>query len=230
MPPARLLTTAVRTASARSLAPLEAPPEAQTKDAEAPELPPFLREIKELDLQAGQTNCGSAEDYLSALRTYAGQVGDYLGEIEKFHAAGDIENATIKIHALKSTSRLIGAGEIGELAQRLENAGKARDVQVLDAELTELLSRCRALGAALSPLVPADDADADQNAPLIDADELQAAYGLIKEALAAGDLAAIDEIVLNLKGYRIPPEEAAKVKSIIKAAENFEHETLADIV
>ena len=73
-------------------------------------------------------------------------------EIEQCRSANDIRNLTIKIHALKSTSRAIGAVQLGDFAQRLENAGKNEDLETLDRELPDFLSRYRQLGKDLAPL------------------------------------------------------------------------------
>ena len=50
----------------------------------------------------------------------------------------DISNTTVKVHALKSTSRAIGAESLGSLAEKLELAGKSGDEAFLDAELAGL--------------------------------------------------------------------------------------------
>ena len=44
-------------------------------------------------------------------------------ELEKLLQEGDYENYTIKVHALKSSARLIGAEELSETARKLEAYG-----------------------------------------------------------------------------------------------------------
>ena len=116
------------------------------------ELPAFLNKLTELDLDSGLSYCGDAEDYIETLKMYSGSAQKKAEEIEKYWAEKDIKNTTIKVHALKSASRSIGALELGELAARLEEAGKSGDLDTLDKELEELLSRYRQLANDLEPL------------------------------------------------------------------------------
>lgn len=180
---------------------------AETENREKTEqLPDFLNGIAEIDSAVGLQNCGSQETYLSTLKTYGSSVSGYADEIEALQQAGDMENATIRIHALKSTSRIIGAQELSILAQRLEDAGKAGDEQVLHAELGGFLTRCRDLGNKLSAVL-ANPQPEDDSRPLIDLDELQAAYNQIESALEEGALQQIDEIAERLGDYRRAAEE-----------------------
>ncbi|WP_196808797.1 ATP-binding protein [Butyrivibrio sp. FC2001] len=122
-------------------------------------LPDFLRDIKELDIDSGLDYCGDCEDYLMALETYLGSAEKKAEEIEKYWAERDIKNTTIKVHALKSTSRSIGALELGEFAARLEKAGNSGDQEILEKELGELISRYRQLAKDLEPLKDLEESD-----------------------------------------------------------------------
>ena len=195
-----------------------------------PKLPEFLEHIGEINTAAGITNCGSVDGYIGALKTYADMIGDHADETEKYWNDGDIANATIKIHAMKSTSRIIGAVDIGEFAQSLENAGKAGDARTLGAHIGELLERCRALGEQLSPLLDKPEETEDESLPLISEEELQEAYALIKEASEAFRFDNINEIAESLKDYRIPDTEKERVKSIIKAVDDLEYDKLPEIL
>ena len=115
-------------------------------------LPAFLYDIKELDPDAGLSYCGDAEDYIMALTLYLGSAEEKAEEIEKYWAAGDIKNTTVKVHGLKSSSRAIGALELGEFAERLEKAGNSNDTEILDKELEILISRYRQLANELEPI------------------------------------------------------------------------------
>ena len=196
-----------------------------------PKLPDFVEYIGEISTDAGVTNCGSVEGYISALKTYAEMIGNHADETEKFWQAGDLENATIKIHAMKSTSRIIGAIAIGELAQKLETAGKEGDAQTVGAGIGELLERCRKLGAQLSPLRDDTEEAADDDAlPPISTEELHEAYEMIKEANSMFQLDNINEIAESLRGYRIPDEEKERVKALIKAVDDLDYDKLTEIL
>ncbi len=122
-------------------------------------LPDFLYNLKELDVDSGLTYCGDAEDYLMTLRMYLDSAEQKAKEIEKYWDERDIKNTTIKVHALKSSSHAIGALELGEFAAKLEKAGNNGDVEVLDKELGELVSRYRQLARDLEPLKDMEESD-----------------------------------------------------------------------
>ncbi|MCR4925641.1 MAG: response regulator, partial [Clostridiales bacterium] len=194
-------------------------------------LPDFISEIEELDTSIGLNNCGSVDAYLSTLKTYAEMIEENADETEKFWKSRDILNTTVKVHAMKSTSRIVGAKSIGELAQELENAGNENDTEKLEANIENLLERCRNLGKLLSSLRDDDTDDfSDENLPLISDDELKEAYALLKEALEAGQFDNITEIAENLKDYRIPEEAKGCVKEILKAVDNLDYDKLSEIL
>ncbi|WP_051656421.1 ATP-binding protein [Butyrivibrio sp. AE3004] len=116
------------------------------------ELPGFLYDINELDLDSGLEYCGDAEDYIMALTTYMSSAEKRAEEIENYWKAGDIQNTTIKVHGLKSALRMVGALELGEFAASLEKAGNSGDSEMLDKELFGLLARHRQLAKELEPL------------------------------------------------------------------------------
>ena len=191
-------------------------------------LPEYLKEIKELDLSKGLQNCGSVQTYLDTLQTYAGRIGPDTDEVELYWLQGDLENVTIKVHALKSTSRIIGATGIGELAQRLENAGKEQDLETLRTQMDGLLERCRGLGRELAPLCSAGKGE--EKLPLMQIQQLQEAYTLLREFASVGDYDSVDDVMKKLLGYKIPEEEKQKVDSLRKAVDDLEYERLAELL
>ena len=139
------------------------------------------------------------------------------------------KNATIKIHALKSTSRIIGAGDIGELAQKLENAGKANDVDALNAGLGTLLKRARSVGELLKPLLVVHEND-DEGRPMISEDILADAYKRIKGFAEDCDNASIEDVLEELSGYSIPDNERARYAAIVEASDNFDFDGIANLL
>ncbi|MBQ3790835.1 MAG: response regulator [Lachnospiraceae bacterium] len=126
--------------------------DADGDDTDEDALPDLLYHLEEIDPGAGLSYCGDGESYMDALMIYLGGAEKKADEIEKYWAAGDIKNTTVKVHALKSSSRSIGALKLGEFAARLEEAGNSGDQETLEKELGELLARYRQLARDLAPL------------------------------------------------------------------------------
>ncbi len=193
----------------------------------ADELPEWLYGTEGLDVLAGVRCCGSPESYLEALKVYAETTRTNADEIEAYWHEGDLESVTVKIHALKSTSKTIGASELGELAERLEEAGKTGDAPTIGANVGSLLARYRTLGKALSPLLarPADD-----TLPLIAPEQLREAYDAILEFTQALDFDSIAFTVDSLRAYRIPEGETERFDRLAHAVENFDWDQIGEIL
>ncbi|MBE6910750.1 MAG: response regulator [Ruminococcaceae bacterium] len=216
-------------------------PDAPVPDASAPaaaepepqdvELPDWLRGIGELDIDSGLRHCGTEETYLETLTVYGKNAAAAADEIEGFWRAGDTANTTVKVHALKSTSRAVGAEELGALAEKLEMAGKAGDTQTLGAELGGLLTRFRALGAALAPLyAPAGDAADADGKPEITPEKLREAYDSLREFAAGFDSDGAAYVLGYLDGFRLPEDERARVERVRRAVDSFDWDQVGPIL
>ena len=193
-------------------------------------LPDFLFNLKEIDVGSGLTHCGSGESYVLTLKMYLDSAEKNAEEIEKYWAAGDIKNTTIKVHALKSTSRVIGALELGKFAARLEKAGDCGDVETLDKELGELISQYRQLAVDLEPLREQDGEEKEDSRPLIDDGDLKEIYSSLSEFCENYDFDSVVNLVEALNKYRIPEDEATRVDAIKKAVDNYDYEMIPGIL
>ena len=205
---------------------IEAATSGETVTAKESVLPDWLASIAEIDTAAGIKHCGSEEIYLETLRTYAEAVQDAADEIERYRRDGDIENVTVKVHALKSTSRVIGAASLGDIAEKLEFAGNNGDTTTLQNELGMLLGRYRRLGEALAPLTSQDD----ESLPLITDDELNGAYTLIQEFLTVADFESALQVIDGMSGYKFPENEKDRFAKLKKAAAEVDYEAISDIL
>ncbi len=193
------------------------------------QIPDCITGISEIDTKEGIKNCGGVEGYLDTVRTYAKAVKDHADETEKFWRSGDIRNATIKIHALKSSSRIIGAMDLGELAQELENAGNANDTEKLGERIDELLERYRRIGEALLPLISPNEPDESELKPISE-DGLGQMYIAIREFISVNDYDSVIDLIETLKGYRVPDNEKGRRNALIKAADEIEYEEIKEIM
>ena len=193
-------------------------------------IPDFIRHIDAIDVETGLKHCGSGKAYIATLKIYIENASKNADEIENFWSALDIKNTTIKVHALKSSSRIIGALELGDFAERLEKAGDAGDTKMLDEDLPKLISQYRNLVEKLKMLNEQDVPEVEDNRPIITAKELSEAYGKLAKYCANFDF---DNVVLaaqTLEEYQIPEGEADRVAAILKAVDNFDYEKISGII
>ena len=108
-----------------------------------PPVPPKLFYIRELDVPTGFQNVGNGKNLVDALMLYKDSLPDNLDEIHTLFAKDDLANFTIRVHALKSTSRMVGIYSAGKLAELLEKAGDEEDRETIRFYLPHLERVCR---------------------------------------------------------------------------------------
>ncbi len=186
-------------------------PTAAEKKEEAPEtsLPIWLQGCTDPDVTVGLVNCGGAEEYLRVLK------GFYLGirvkaeEIQNYLEAGDIRNYTIKVHALKSTARIIGAGALSEQARLLEEAGNKGDTAYIREHTEKLLEAYRSYREKLKPIDPLRE-----ERPDIPPEVLADVYTGLVEVAQTMDHEIAQLAVDTVKDYRLSPEDEERFQRL----------------
>ena len=103
----------------------------------------WLDRLKGVITADGLRYTGSEESYLKFLKTFRRTIEDKAREIEESYQNGDLELCTIKVHALKSSARIIGARDLSLLAEKMENAGRHRDMAFFEQNIKGLLEDYR---------------------------------------------------------------------------------------
>ena len=165
--------------------------------------------IPGIDPEAAIKNSGSEDAFLTVIKIYYDTYDAKSAEIQGFYDAQDWENYTIKVHALKSSSRLVGAVKLGDDAEALEMAGKNHDADFITAHHDSLMHAYAAIHDALD----AEFATAD-DLPDIPADMLADAYAGLGEFTAARDYELVRMVLDSVKEYKLPDVDAERFKRI----------------
>lgn len=81
-----------------------------------------------IDVDAGIKYCvGDKDFYKSLLIQFASESSDKIGSMKQYFTIRDWHNYEILVHALKSTSKMIGVSELSEKAKALEMAAKENE-------------------------------------------------------------------------------------------------------
>ncbi len=192
-----------------------------------PQLPEWLTAVGEIDTAEGVKHCGDTDAYLETLSVYAECAADNADELERLWRERDIPGFTVKVHALKSTSRVIGASELGGRAERLEKAGDSGDIKLLEAETDALIADYRSLGSALAPLVKQEQAD---DLPEMPEEKLREAYAAIRELSEMFDYDSVTFIMDSLSEYRVPEEERERYETLKKAVSKPDWDMIKNVL
>ncbi|MBQ9419666.1 MAG: response regulator, partial [Synergistaceae bacterium] len=165
-----------------------------------------------IDFDAAVTNCGSEDTFVQALEIFYNTLDKKADEIETFEREHDIKNYTVKVHALKSAARLVGALELSADAKYLEECGDKNDEHEIETKTPALLKKYRAYKGVLAKVFGAEEEDTSK--PEIPVADLHEMYSLIKGFAADFDLDNIDRMMEEVKNFRIPEAERDRFEKI----------------
>lgn len=174
------------------------------KKKEDKSLPEWLTSIEEIDTDAGLTNCGDIDGYMYVIGVYVESLDLNYSQIENFFNEEDWKNYTIKVHALKSSSRIIGAMQLSEEAKELEASGDSWDIDAIKEKNPALLKHYRKLGEELKAGISPETSDDDK--PDISDDELKEALSSMAEIAVTYDYDSMKFMLDSLMSYRLPPD------------------------
>ena len=166
--------------------------------------------------------------YRTVLKEYFCSIEKKAKAVETHLTEGRIREYTIEVHALKSSSRQIGADELSELALELEKAGNAENIEYIEKKTPELLSKYRRYKEILAPLFPECEQETQKQKSTNDA--TRELLSEMKEALDNFDTLQVDEVIEKMSGYDYPEEQMMIFEQLKAASENTDTELCEQIV
>ncbi len=203
----------------------EAPPSAQNDGAAE------FAGVDGIDAHAALANCGTAGTLRTALTEFAGAIDEKSAAIEQFAAAKDFRNYTVLVHALKSTSRLIGATELSEKAAYLEHCGDTQDDEQIQSLTPALLLLYRSYKQNLAPFNESG-ANGTANSPkeAMSDENFAEALCSLRECADAFDFDTADQIVALIAQYSLSESAAQKFSTVKKLVKSADHDALMKIL
>ena len=204
----------------------------------------WYEEIQGIDSNAAIENSGSEELLRTVLGIFYESIDVAGKEIDDFYNAGDWENYTIKIHALKSSAKLVGAGLLSKEAQALENAGKEGNIDFIKANHGKAMEDYRSYKERLKPYFEndgdkdkyIDDADIYEFEPDPGVNEtfdrylIESIYEALKEGALDKDDQMIEETFNDIRDYSLPPEDFAAIELLKDYFSRREYGAMTDII
>lgn len=197
-------------------------------DEKETNIPEYVYKIEEIDIPLGLKHCGTPDAYMETIKAFYETAVSNIGDIERYWNSGDLHNATIKVHALKSSARVIGAEKLGALAESLEKAGKENNTKAFGSNISILLNEYRHLANKLA--VPGKPEQYEEELPLIPEEKLREAYTAILEFSEQLDYDSINYVIDSFSAYRLPEAEKKRVDELKKAIHIFDCDAIPDII
>ena len=187
----------------------------------------LLRDFSGIDTKKGLDTSGSSDAYISLLQVFYETMDEKAEEINRYYAEKDYKNYVIKVHALKSSARLIGALDFGKKAEALEIAGKDDAFSYIEEHHDGFIDEFMSFKEPLSKLFAKD-----KTAEIPEADEalMEGLYEEMKEAASEMDCGRLEDVFKEIKDYRIPEQEKELFSKLEAAARSFDYDSILELL
>ena len=159
------------------------------------------------------------------LQVFAQMIDEKASLIERCEQTNQWKSYLTEVHALKSSSRSIGASELADLAQKLETAAKEEQYDLIHAETPELLRQYRGYKVTLQEYLGTEDSrDVEEVNTEVAIECLQNLLSGIDEF----DMDMIERMVERLEHMDWDSDTLYYVKEIKKASVNVNYDICAE--
>ncbi len=185
-------------------------------------------EIKGLNVEQALRLLGSDKLFWTVLKEYYVSIEKKAKLIEKYWRSEKWKEYTIEVHALKSSSRQIGAEELSELAARLEQAGNDKNIDLIQEKTETLLSDYRKYADILQPLFPECVEQPQEKSA--DSAVISSLLKQMVNALDNFDTLQMDEVLEKMNHYQYKGVEADFFARLKEAVEESDIDSCAQII
>ncbi len=201
---------------------------------DTPDIPTEFNDLNDsglIDVATGIKNSGTVSAYIPLLKIFYNSINEKAEELAEYYRLKDIKNYTIKIHALKSSARIIGALNLGEKAFALEKAGKENDFDFIQNNHGNFISEFKSLAEPLGSLFETiQQKEDDESKAVADEDLMNDVYEEIRTAADDMDCERLKEIFDEMNGFIIPENDRKVWKEIKEASDNYDYFKITEIV
>ncbi|MBR6237626.1 MAG: response regulator [Lachnospiraceae bacterium] len=176
-----------------------------------------------LDYETAIEVLGNVALYNRIVEDYYRSGADKAKALDAAYKTEDWQDYTIKVHALKSSSRQIGAMELGDMAERLEKAGHEDDLDTINENHAGLMEKFDILLGKLSGyFTDKSDEITPDTAEQADAAVLKELSDRLYAACDELDMDGMEAVKNRMKEYRYPEAVEDIVKQLYKAIDNVD--------
>lgn len=167
--------------------------------------------LPDMDVSDGLAHCGeTCTDYLNVLKINYTYGNKNLEELKALLKQKDYKNYTIKVHAMKSNARGIGAKTISEMALRQEEAGKAGEYEYIDTNFHDFYTAYKKhlwdIEQVLLHYNMLENSEDKEEQNTLDEQMVTNILTNIKIHLDSFDFAKVFDILEDVKNYKLPEE------------------------
>lgn len=156
--------------------------------------------VGDLDVAYALKFLGTEELFWSVLKVYYKAIEKKAKLIKTLEEEENWTEFTIEVHALKSSSKQIGAISLSERAAALEKAGNARDSQFIHKNTDRMLDQYLGYRFVFKPFLP-DEKIEDGGKDSVSADGLRQHFSDMRTALEDLEMDRMEEVIHEMNHY-----------------------------
>ncbi len=157
--------------------------------------------VGDLDIKYAMEFLVSEELFWKVLKVYYHSIDKKAKLIKELEEAENWTEYTIEVHALKNSSKQIGAMVLSERAAAMEKAGNARDALSIHRHTDKMLEQYMGYHSILEPFC-ADSAKGDAGKEKVPAEAVQNCFGRMRGAVDDLDMDGMEEVIQEMDQYR----------------------------
>ena len=185
-------------------------------------------EIEGLNVKLALSLLGTEKLFLTVLKQYFCAIEQKARSIENHYNNEDWKNYTIEVHALKSTSKQIGAEHVSAVAAELEKAGNEGNIDLIREKNAGMLAEYRGYRKSLKYLFPdVPDEDEEKEA---DSGQINEQLDKLAEAIEDFDSLTMEEVVENLSKFKLTGEGKTVFDELKEAVSSSELEKCSELI
>ncbi len=175
-----------------------------------------------IDVAEGIKNSGGKDTFRTFLGDFYKLIDIKANLLEKYMADKLIREYTIEVHALKNSARMIGAMELSQYFQQMEQLGQLGAIKSLEEENPGLLAMYRGFKPILEPY----GVKATSGKKAASVDEMIFCLRGLQDAVEAFDIDSADWAMAQLDEFRMPEECHALMEKLRAAVADVAMENI----
>ena len=192
--------------------------------SEREKLPDWFVHSPLLNVHAGLNNSETAEYLLSAMDIFLEHAYSNISDLEKYYQEGQYDNVKVMLHALKSTSRIIGAMILSTMSGAMEKALIEQDNDYIQSEFPLLIHQYK----KYADLFNSHKKIVEKKE--MPEGELEDTIMALKEYAQAEDFSLMESGLDYLESCIIPPETEKIVADLKQELFKLDWESISDIL
>ena len=184
--------------------------------------------IGDLDTDSARRMLGDDKVFYSVLKEYYKNIPKKIKLIAQYKQQNNLTAYTIEVHALKSTSRQIGATRLANLAAELERAGNDADLDTIREQTGELLTMYEAYQEVLRPFC--EEKKKATPKVSVDSEKLRSLFEKMEEAIDNLDIDEMEKVVQQLQRYTYEAQQQELFEQLCETVDNIDVDGAMEIL